>query len=161
MGADEYYWSKADFDVNEIVNFIDYAVLANAWLTEYGDPNYNETCDLSDNDTIDSNDLALFCEDWLWQAGWAKQRTFGVSQPKTMGLGKMSEGYFAETVTAQAAEKQLEPKELTKEDIEGIKLWLEDLLEQWQNDPAFQQNVEEDVLLDLIDSVTDWLEKQL
>jgi len=161
MGADEYYWSKADFDVNEIVNFIDYAMLANAWMTEYGDPNYNETCDLSDNDTIDNNDLELFCEDWLWQAGWAKQRTFGVSQPETMELGKMSQDYFTETATAQAAEKQLEPKELTEEDVEEIKLWLEDLLEQWQNDPAFQQDVEEDALLDLIDSVTDWLEKQL
>jgi len=161
MGADEYYWSKADFDVNEIVNFIDYAILANAWMTEYGDPNYNETCDLADNNVIDNNDLELFCQDWLWQAGWAKQRTFGISQPKTMGMGKMSEGYFAETVTAQAAEKSSEPKELTEEEVEETKLWLEDLLELWQNDSAFQQDVEEDVLLDLIDSVVDWLEKQL
>jgi len=30
MGADEYYWSTADFDKDEFVNFIDYAMLANA-----------------------------------------------------------------------------------------------------------------------------------
>lgn len=67
MGADEYYLSPADFDEDGIVNFIDYAVLAASWQRKFGDVKYNENCDLADNNTIDFNDLALFCEDWLWE----------------------------------------------------------------------------------------------
>jgi subtilisin family serine protease len=70
IGADEYYWSSADIDEDGFVNFIDYAALAAAWQSESGDGNYNEDCDIEDNNTIDINDLALFCEDWLWQAAW-------------------------------------------------------------------------------------------
>ena len=45
IGADELYWLKADFDRNEIVNFIDYVIWAPAWQT--ADP--NKSLDL-DND---------------------------------------------------------------------------------------------------------------
>jgi hypothetical protein len=64
MGADEYYWSPADFDGDERVNFLDYAILAGAWQTN--DPNIS----LDDDNDVDIDDLALFCEDWLWEAGW-------------------------------------------------------------------------------------------
>ena len=70
MGADEYYWSPADFDESGNVDFVDYSILAAAWQSEPNDDNYNEDCDLADNNSIDYNDLALFCEDWLWEAGW-------------------------------------------------------------------------------------------
>ena len=62
IGADEYYWPKADFDRNEIVNFIDYAIWAPAWQTT--DPNKS----LDPNDDVDIYDLAQFCDDWLWIA---------------------------------------------------------------------------------------------
>ncbi len=64
MGGDEYYISPADFDSNGIVNFIDYAILANAF------DDYVEKCDLDCNDCINLADLELFCEDWLWEAPW-------------------------------------------------------------------------------------------
>jgi len=70
IGADEYYWSPADFDEDGFVNFIDFALLAAAWQSDSGDGNYNEDCDLEDNNSIDVNDLALFCEDWLWESAW-------------------------------------------------------------------------------------------
>jgi len=70
MGADEYYWSPADFDEDGTVNFIDYAIFAAAWQSEPNDNNYDEDCDLEDNNSIDYNDLALFCEDWLWEKAW-------------------------------------------------------------------------------------------
>ena len=58
MGADEYYWSRADFNLDNFVNFIDYAIFAAAWQTSQGDPNYNLLCNLAaDNNTIDYNDL--------------------------------------------------------------------------------------------------------
>jgi hypothetical protein len=70
IGADEYYWSSADIDEDGFVNFIDYTTFASAWQADSGDGNYDENCDLEDNNSIDFNDLALFCEDWLWQAAW-------------------------------------------------------------------------------------------
>ena len=73
IGGDEYYYSLADFDEDGFVNFIDYAIVATAWQSEYGEGNYNETCDIADNNAIDMNDLALFCEDWLWQAAWPEK----------------------------------------------------------------------------------------
>jgi DNA-binding beta-propeller fold protein YncE len=36
-----------------IVNFLDFAVLANAWLTQSGGAGYNEICDLVDDNSID------------------------------------------------------------------------------------------------------------
>jgi len=71
IGADEYYWSNADFSEDGLVNFIDYAVLAAAWRSKSGEGNYKEDCDLKDNNAIDFNDLALFCEDWLWEKAWS------------------------------------------------------------------------------------------
>ncbi len=49
IGADEYYWSAADFDGSGIVNFFDYAVIAGAWRTVSGDVNYVPECDLEHN----------------------------------------------------------------------------------------------------------------
>ncbi len=70
MGADEYYWSPADFDFSGFVDFIDYAILANAFRCTSEEPNYVEKCDLEDNNCIDCNDLKSFCEDWLWEKAW-------------------------------------------------------------------------------------------
>ncbi|GAH89780.1 unnamed protein product, partial [marine sediment metagenome] len=69
MGADEYYWSPADFDNSENVDFFDYAMFADNWRTTPNDANdYNDIFDLADNNSIDYNDLGLFCQDWLWEA---------------------------------------------------------------------------------------------
>jgi hypothetical protein len=64
--ADEY--NAADLDGDGEVNFLDYAVLALAWKTDLADGNYNDICDLFDDDFIDYKDLGLFAENWLWPA---------------------------------------------------------------------------------------------
>jgi alpha-tubulin suppressor-like RCC1 family protein len=69
IGADEYYWSPADFDEDGKVNLIDYVMLLSAWRTDPNYADYNEICDLEDNNVIDFNDLDLFCEEWLWEKG--------------------------------------------------------------------------------------------
>jgi len=56
---------SADFNGDGVVNFNDYAAMANAWLTGAGSPDYNETYDLYDDNNIDIRDLALFAQDWL------------------------------------------------------------------------------------------------
>jgi 6-phosphogluconolactonase (cycloisomerase 2 family) len=73
MGADEFYWSPADFDGNEIVNFIDYALFADNWRSN------NAAFSLDGDNDVDCYDLAIFCEDWLWQAGWSKPFSSGYS----------------------------------------------------------------------------------
>jgi hypothetical protein len=64
--ADEY--NAADFNGDGEVNLLDYAVLALAWQTGLADGNYNDICDLFDDDFINSKDLALFVNEWLWTA---------------------------------------------------------------------------------------------
>jgi len=54
--------SPADFDVSNNVDFVDYALLAEKWLTQC-------TCieDLTGNGVVDFLDLEVFIKDWLWQ----------------------------------------------------------------------------------------------
>lgn len=56
-----------DFVCPDGVNFLDFAVLGSAWLTDSNDANWNPACDIFDpNDNIiDELDLAAFTENWL------------------------------------------------------------------------------------------------
>jgi parallel beta-helix repeat protein len=66
IGEDELYWLKADFDRNEIVNFIDYAIWAPAWQAV----DQNKSLDM--DSIVDINDLVLFCDYWLWEGPWSE-----------------------------------------------------------------------------------------
>jgi hypothetical protein len=113
MGADEFYWSPADFDQNEIVNFLDYALFANGWQTE--DANYS----LDGNNDVDNNDLDLFCEDWLWQPAWTDAEPL-----KMMGCGIDGGLDFKAIYQAVPAEQQtIEAEQIEAEepDIETLK----------------------------------------
>jgi hypothetical protein len=52
----------ADLNSDGCVDFLDYAIFANAWCT-FG--SYNPA-DLDGNKSVDSNDLMIFCSYWLW-----------------------------------------------------------------------------------------------
>jgi hypothetical protein len=145
MGADEYYWSPADINSDGFVNFFDYAFFASAWQSDPNDPNYNDVYDLVDNNCIDSNDLARFCEDWLWQTAWAKAFPFsyGRGMGKSMGMD-MGEGFFP---SIQA--KQARP-ELTAADIEEIIKWLAEL---WLTDDDVRKMISEDEWLKFTESL--------
>jgi parallel beta-helix repeat protein len=138
MGADEYYWSPADFDLDEIVNFFDYAILASAWQTD--DPNIS----LDDDNDIDIDDLARFCDDWLWQRG--RQMSMG------SGLGRAL--YTA--VPLEQAQLALEPvsqlqfQPLTEADIEELLDWLQEL---WLTDEELREAMDEDQWREFIESV--------
>lgn len=62
-------YPPGDFDSDCDVDFHDFAVIAQSWLTNSGLPDYNPICDIAvpHNSIIDYNDLARFCEDWLWR----------------------------------------------------------------------------------------------
>ena len=68
MGAYEFnYAYMGDFDHDCEVDFDDFAVLAQAWLTEAGDVQWNPACDIGvpDDSSINMPDLHVFVENWL------------------------------------------------------------------------------------------------
>jgi len=160
MGADEYYWSPADFNSDGIVNFFDYALFANFWQKTSLDVNdYNDIYDLVDNNCIDYNDLARFCEDWLWQRAWAKAFPcgYGRGMGQGMGLG-MSEGPgLTEKLYASAPAKKPQPQ-LTKADIVYLIKWLEEL---WLTDAEVRKMISEDEWLKFMESVIQVLKSQM
>lgn len=56
-----------DFDHTENVDMADFAILASAWMSQFGDSNYNSDCDISipPDNVIDFLDLVEFCNHWL------------------------------------------------------------------------------------------------
>jgi len=55
-----------DFACPDGVDFVDFTVLATAWLSSEGDVNWSETYNLAEpNDVIDLADLAVFTGNWL------------------------------------------------------------------------------------------------
>jgi len=69
------------------VNFKDYAVLANAWLSELGQPNYNADCDLHENGIVDFYDFAIFAIEWLWQGRSSTPLNSEIDMMMSMGGG--------------------------------------------------------------------------
>ena len=86
IGADEYYWSPADYDLDGIVNFLDYTSFADSWRL------IDANISLDDDNDVDFSDLSLFCADWLWQKaadeGWMMCMSGGGDGFETMGLAE-------------------------------------------------------------------------
>jgi parallel beta-helix repeat protein len=66
MGADEFTTNIADFNGDGIVDFADFFVYSQYWLTEVE----NLPADLVDDGFIDFADFAAFAENWLRTASW-------------------------------------------------------------------------------------------
>jgi parallel beta-helix repeat protein len=145
IGADEYYLSPADFDDDLTVNFFDHALFANVWQSN--DPGFS----LDGDNDVDYNDLALFCEDWLWQAGWIKPFTCGAGKGmiQTMAAGfAPAEALYPSVL----AEQQIEKVEPLK--IEQLIKWLEEL---WLDEET-QKLIDKDAWLKLIESLKEELQ---
>jgi hypothetical protein len=58
---------SGDINADLNVDFRDFSALAAAWLTELGDPGWDEYCDISSpaDYFIDEFDLKVLCDDWL------------------------------------------------------------------------------------------------
>lgn len=64
IGSDEFFNEALDFNGDGAINFLDYAILLNAWMTSEGQTGWNPLCDLSGDGTIYYEDLALFVCGW-------------------------------------------------------------------------------------------------
>jgi len=122
IGADEVYScdddlteddisNPVDWTADGIVNFHEYAIFAEAWLSadpnnplcdpnhpDYvGDPNdpnyiseddklrYKAECDLDTDLDVDLADLSLFCDEWLWIACWRESQFYRFDMMATGG----------------------------------------------------------------------------
>ncbi|MBN2019274.1 MAG: S8 family serine peptidase [Sedimentisphaerales bacterium] len=151
MGADEVYWPKADYNLDEIVNFIDFAQLAGDWQS----PDSNKTLD-GDAD-VDIDDLALFCDDWLWIAPWSE--FYGM-------LMGQSGGDMSITVEGESEQQVLdedipanEPQEITDqpmsdEQIQALLDWSEEL---WESNPDIREMVGQEAYERVIESLREQL----
>jgi hypothetical protein len=61
--------APADFNADGIVNFKDFAILALAWGSRFGQTDWNPVCDISEptDDVIDELDLAKLTQYWLFK----------------------------------------------------------------------------------------------
>ena len=93
---------------------------------------------------------AVFCEDWLWQAGWTKTFTCGAGE----GMGQTMMAGFAPVETSLqsiSAEQQIEKVEPLK--IEQMIKWLEEL---WLDEET-QKVIDKDIWLRFIESLKEEL----
>jgi hypothetical protein len=56
---------KGDLACPDGVTLVDFAIFSQAWLTSSGQPDYNDHCDLVDDNTINLADLTIFAENFL------------------------------------------------------------------------------------------------
>lgn len=69
MGADEFYRSRGDLNADELVNFLDYALLMNRWLNTCSAGNqWCNGTDINHSGQVNGADLYFIIRDWLWQA---------------------------------------------------------------------------------------------
>jgi len=54
-----------DYNGDNTVNFLDYAELAAAWLSNPISPDYNDICDQDGNDIVNIADFAILADTWL------------------------------------------------------------------------------------------------
>lgn len=58
--------SSCDFNSDSVVNFGDFVEFISAWDTQSGDPDYDVTYDLDTDGYVNTNDLTLFADQWLY-----------------------------------------------------------------------------------------------
>jgi len=146
MGADEFYWSQADFNGDGIVNFLDYAMLAWHWHETDANGGYDDVFDLADNNAIGFGDILAFCDEWLWQAGWVTG-----PMPLMGGLGGagMVEGLGLDAGLSAVASAEREPAIAEPVDIEAVMKWLAEI---WL-DPDVQKSIDEERFLKVYESL--------
>ncbi|MCK5563884.1 MAG: DUF11 domain-containing protein [Planctomycetes bacterium] len=142
-----------DFNGDGLVNNLEFAMFARAWLTSLGDPNYIEDCDRNEDDEIDIYDIKEFANGWAWQACWKKlpPQTAQASQQSMMM--PMSMSLDAMTIEAPEPEPTIEERIAQAEDNIAFleRIWLED--------EEVQDHYTEQEWDDFIGKIESWIEE--
>ena len=116
MGADEFYWSEADYSGDGLVNFIDYAMLTSYWQDSGID--YNDVFLDGDSNSVG---LAEFCDEWLWERGVP---TGPMPLKAGRGGGGMTEGLSLQVAPSELSAAKERPLIAEPVDIEKLLDWL-------------------------------------
>ena len=141
MGADEFYWSAADYSGDGIVNFIDYAMLTSYWQDTVIE--YNDVFGFGDTNSVS---LEEFCNVWLWEAAWLSG-----AMPLMAGRSGegMVEGLRLEAGPYALAAGEREPPIAEPVDVEKLLDWLAEI---WL-DPEVRKTLDADAWLKLYESL--------
>ncbi|MFC1739223.1 hypothetical protein ACFL1G_09265 [Planctomycetota bacterium] len=99
----------------------------------------------------------MFCEDWLWQAGWTKQPPVGPKRAMGKGAACPDEMQLTEAVSKPTTSKA----EPTAEQINELLEFLEWLEHSWYKDSELQKSVSEDELLKFIEYIAESAKQQV
>jgi len=166
MGADEVACDDVsnplDWTADGIVNLHDFYFISAAWFTE--DPcapwqptdpnlidNWDSRCDLDGDYIVDIADLALFCDEWLWQACWRNSDIWMMGMDGGMAAAPTTEQTILETKPPRVITIWEEIK-MVEESID----WLEKV---WLEDENLRKEVSEEEWKEFIDGLYDWLEQ--
>ena len=166
MGADEVWCTQVinepDFNCDGFINFLEFAMLSEAWLTIDTDPASDERFDFHDdpNDVINILDLAIFAPEW-GEADWRKAgpSSLMATSASEMTVEESTGGagpYSAES--SQSSQRQagfLTLQQQPRQLAENIALleWL------WAYDEDINTTIDQDQWLDFISSVYDTLDE--
>jgi len=162
MGADEYCNetenNEADFSSDGVVNYLDFAIFAEAWLSENDpcDDRWNGECDLAFDSIIDIDDLNAFAGQWLWMSCEGMkgipmmEMMMGAGGGESMLLGEAAMIDTAAQASEIEAKPQAEPS--IEEQIEQIKYFLD-----WLDE--IKDQIEEDIWLNLTGSLEEMLKE--
>ncbi len=139
MGADEYVYCSDgishEYDINAdgIINQHEFGGLAETWLLTSSDPNWYDTWDMDDDNTVDIDDLSDFTSIWLWSACWYDATPMSVMstmtsfmlEPVMLEAENPYADEYANTVYIDPAEAAELPLEAQLYRIADIIDWLE------------------------------------
>jgi pimeloyl-ACP methyl ester carboxylesterase len=82
-----------DFNGDGKVDFADFAIIAGAWLSNTGNPEWNPACDISNpkDGIVNVMDIAVFCENWLQDVAFG-DRFVGTRAMTLYGDDNISDG---------------------------------------------------------------------
>jgi uncharacterized repeat protein (TIGR01451 family) len=132
--------NDGDFNSDKRVNMADFEILANTWLSQSGDMEWNPKCDLDNNGQIDISDLALLIDSpWLWIA-WGQSSPVGWAVPTQQNSALPQEPQTEPSPPQEAQQPQTEELSLSQQiaDLLDSIAFLENL---WLTDEQIQQEI--------------------
>jgi len=155
IGFDEFYYCSGRVDIfpnqpDGIVNFLDFVVLANAWLMADGNDHFNDIVDFDSDGSIDAVDLKQFCDCWLWTTNFYEP-VFDIQGDLMMSqqTSQAEQAAVSEAVVVQV-EPQIVEIEPVVFDVNEILDWLDNL---WETDEEIRGMIDPNSWLEFIESI--------
>ncbi|MCK5001141.1 MAG: right-handed parallel beta-helix repeat-containing protein, partial [Anaerohalosphaera sp.] len=165
VGADEVDCEDTndpnDWTYDGVINYEEFAIFANSWEKTSTDPNWQDTHSNynfdnsgSSANVVDVADLAIFLDNWLWEACW-----HGNYSEVMYAMGGGGSAMMA--MPASMSTATLQPAAIEEVSIADQIFELEDCIEfleqVWLEDSYFQQEIDTDAWQEFMDAIYDSL----